>query len=67
MPKAAHVVGAPKSTVITGFVPTPLEKVVDYWPSTIEFLVALGVYAIGGLVLTVLYKVAIGVREELQA
>jgi Ni/Fe-hydrogenase subunit HybB-like protein len=53
--------------VVTGFVPSPLGHVNEYWPSSVEVLIALGIYAIGILILTVLYKIAIGVREELQA
>lgn len=53
--------------VVTGFVPSPLGHVNEYWPSSVEVLIALGIYAIGIMVLTVLYKIAIGVREELQA
>lgn len=52
--------------VITGFVPSPLHHVNEYWPTLPEFLVALGVYGIGALVLTVLYKIVVGVREELE-
>jgi Ni/Fe-hydrogenase subunit HybB-like protein len=51
--------------VITGFVPSPLGHVNEYWPTGRETLITLGVYAVGGLILTVLYKVAIEVREEL--
>jgi molybdopterin-containing oxidoreductase family membrane subunit len=50
-----------------GFVPNPLEKVVEYWPTIPELLITLGVYAIGFLVLTVLYKVAVSVKEEIKA
>ncbi len=53
--------------VVTGFVPSPLGHVTEYWPTALETVIALGVYAVGGLVLTALYKVAIDVREELQA
>ena len=53
--------------VITGFVPSPLGKVTEYWPTLPEGLIALGVYAIGALVLTVLYKIAVSVREGLSA
>jgi len=53
--------------VVTGFVPSPLGQVTEYWPSGREALIALGVYALGGLVLTVLYKIAIATREELEA
>ncbi len=51
--------------VITGFVPGVLGHVNEYWPTRPEVLIALGIYAVGALVLTVLYKVAIGVREEI--
>lgn len=51
--------------VITGFVPSPLGHVNEYWPSGRETLIALGIYALGGLVLAVLYRIAISVREEL--
>jgi molybdopterin-containing oxidoreductase family membrane subunit len=50
--------------VVAGFVPSPLGHVVEYWPTRPEVLIALGIYALGGLVLTVLYKIAIEVREE---
>jgi Ni/Fe-hydrogenase subunit HybB-like protein len=50
-----------------GFVPNPLERVVEYWPTVPEFLISLGVYSIGALILTVLYKVAISVKEEIRA
>ncbi|MBN1608387.1 MAG: polysulfide reductase NrfD [Polyangiaceae bacterium] len=50
--------------VVAGFVPDSFERVNDYWPHWNEFLVAAGVWAVGVLVLTVLYKVAITVKEE---
>jgi [DsrC]-trisulfide reductase subunit P len=53
--------------VITGFVPSALGHVNEYWPTGREALIAIGIYALGGLVLTVLYKIATAVREELQA
>jgi len=51
--------------VITGFVPSPLGHVNEYWPTGKETLITLGVYAVGGIVLAVLYKIAIRTREEL--
>jgi molybdopterin-containing oxidoreductase family membrane subunit len=51
--------------VLAGFVPTPLGKVATYAPTTPEILIALGVYAVGLLVATVLYKIATSVRREL--
>jgi Ni/Fe-hydrogenase subunit HybB-like protein len=50
--------------VITGFVPSPLGHVTEYWPTLRETLITLGIYATGGLLLTGLYKIAVGVREE---
>lgn len=50
--------------VLGGFVPNSFEQVVEYVPNVNEILVILGVYGIGMLVLTVLCKVAVGVRAE---
>ena len=50
-----------------GFAPTPLEGVADYAPTLVEVLISLGIYAIGALILTVLYKVAISVKEEAES
>jgi molybdopterin-containing oxidoreductase family membrane subunit len=47
-----------------GFVPNPLEEVTEYWPTFPEFMISVGVWAIGALIITVLYKVAIAVREQ---
>ncbi len=51
--------------VIGGFVPNHFGTVTEYWPTLIETIITLGVWAIGFLTLTILYKVAISVREEL--
>ena len=50
-----------------GFVPNPLERVVEYWPTLPEALITIGVYGIGLLILTVLYKVAVSVKEEVKS
>jgi len=50
--------------VVSGFVPNPFERVTGYWPTFNEFLVAAGCWSIGFLVLTILYKIVISVREE---
>jgi molybdopterin-containing oxidoreductase family membrane subunit len=50
--------------IVGGFVPNPFERITEYWPTTPEFLIALGVWSIGFLILTVLYKIAISVKEE---
>lgn len=49
--------------VVGGFVPNPFERVTDYWPTLPETIITVAVWAAGFFVLTVLYKVAIGVRE----
>jgi molybdopterin-containing oxidoreductase family membrane subunit len=52
--------------VVTGFIPSPLGGLMEYWPTSPEILITLGVYGVGFLILTVLYKIAISVREELE-
>ena len=51
--------------VVGGFIPNPMERVTEYSPTFPEVLITIGIWAIGFLILTVLYKVAISVREEL--
>jgi molybdopterin-containing oxidoreductase family membrane subunit len=53
--------------VIAGFVPNPLGKVVHYWPTAPEFMISLAIYAVGALILTGLYKIALEVRGQLKA
>jgi Ni/Fe-hydrogenase subunit HybB-like protein len=50
--------------VIGGFIPNPFERVMEYWPTLREGSIALGVWALGFLILTLLYKIAVTVREE---
>ncbi|KKM09740.1 menaquinol oxidoreductase [Clostridiales bacterium PH28_bin88] len=50
--------------VIGGFIPNAFERVTEYAPTLPEVLITLGIWATGGLILTVLYKVAISVKEE---
>lgn len=50
-----------------GFVPNPLHHVNEYVPTIPEIIITIGVYAIGFLILTVLYKIAISVKEETSA
>lgn len=47
-----------------GFVPSPLHHVVEYMPTLPEIAITLGVWAIGFIILTVLFKVAVTVKEE---
>lgn len=52
------------SLVVGGFVPNPFERVFEYWPTLPETLIALGVWGVGFFILTILYKVAVAVKEE---
>ena len=47
-----------------GFVPNPLHEVSEYMPSGPEVAITLGVWAAGFIVLTILFKMATGVKEE---
>ena len=50
-----------------GFVPNPLHEVNEYIPTLMEGMITLGVYALGFFVLTILFKIAVSVKEEVQA
>jgi len=50
--------------IVAAFVPSPVGVVTEYAPSLPEILISLAVWAVGMLILTVLYKIAIAVREE---
>ncbi len=50
--------------VVTGFVPNPLGEVMEYSPTFIEILITLGVYAMGILIVTGLYKVGLTVKKS---
>ncbi len=49
--------------IVAAFVPSPLGVVTEYSPSLPEILISLGIWAAGALILTVLYKIALSVRE----
>jgi len=53
--------------VIAGFVPTPLGKVVHYAPTAPELMISLAIYAVGALLVTALYKIALELRGHLTA
>ncbi len=50
--------------VLGGFVPTPMERVTEYVPTVVEVGVALGVWATGFFVLTLLYKMVVVVKRR---
>lgn len=50
--------------VIGGFIPNPFNKVFEYWPTVPEVLITLGVWATGFFVLTIIFKIAVSIKEE---
>lgn len=49
--------------IVGGFTPSPLGAVTTYTPTLPEATIVLGVWAIGALMITVFYKIALSVRE----
>jgi Ni/Fe-hydrogenase subunit HybB-like protein len=49
-----------------GFTPTPLHEINEYIPTFQEITIALGVWAMGFLILTALFKIAVSVKEEIR-
>ncbi len=52
--------------LVAGFNPTPFETITPYMPTVPELLVSCMIYATGGFVLTVLWKIVKEVRLELE-
>ena len=50
--------------ILGGFVPSPQQEIVEYMPTAIEILVTLGIWSIGILLLTVLFKVVVTVKMD---
>jgi molybdopterin-containing oxidoreductase family membrane subunit len=50
--------------VLGGFVPNTFGRVVEYIPTFNEITVIIGIYAIGLILLTILYKIVVAVREK---
>jgi Ni/Fe-hydrogenase subunit HybB-like protein len=49
--------------IISGFVPSPLATITDYAPTLPEMTISLAIWALGALMVTVFYKIAISVRQ----
>jgi molybdopterin-containing oxidoreductase family membrane subunit len=47
--------------IVPGFIPTPIGEVTEYYPSFVEWLMTLGIWAFGFFILTILLKGAIGI------
>ncbi len=52
--------------VVAGFIPNPMEHVVEYAPTIPELMIGAGVWATGFFILTILYKIAVSVKEEVE-
>ena len=50
--------------LIGGFTPTPYETIEIYTPSFWEISVGLGIFALGALIVSVLWKIALDVKKE---
>ena len=50
-----------------GFVPNPLHHIHEYIPTIPEISIAVGVYGIGALIVTALYKIAVSIKLEVSA
>jgi len=50
-----------------GFVPNPLHHVNEYVPTIPELVITLAIWCAGFLVLTILYKIVVSVKEEVTA
>jgi molybdopterin-containing oxidoreductase family membrane subunit len=51
--------------IVGGFVPSPLGHVTSYVPTLPEMAITGAIWAVGCLMITVFYKIALSVREEL--
>ncbi len=49
--------------IIPGFIPSPAGDLVEYTPSAVEFLVCLGIWAMGALMFTLMAKVALAIQH----
>jgi molybdopterin-containing oxidoreductase family membrane subunit len=53
--------------VMGGLVVSPLEEITEYYPTANEIGITLGIWATGFLLVTLLYKIAVGVEHEIEA
>jgi molybdopterin-containing oxidoreductase family membrane subunit len=52
--------------VLGGFVPNMLDEVVEYYPTANEIGITIGIWAAGFFLVTILYKIAVGVEHEIE-
>ncbi|MBI4756767.1 MAG: polysulfide reductase NrfD [Betaproteobacteria bacterium] len=49
--------------IVPGFIPSPIGEVSEYYPTFVEWLMTLGIWAFGFFILTILLKGAIGILQ----
>lgn len=47
--------------IVPGFIPTPIGEVTEYFPTMIELIMTIGIWAMGFFILSILFKGAIGI------
>ena len=47
--------------IVPGFIPTPIGEVLEYFPTFVEVMTTIGIWAMGFFILTILLKGAIGI------
>jgi len=50
--------------VIGGFIPNSFHKVIEYSPTLLEIVICAAIWATGFFVITILFKIAISIKEE---
>jgi Ni/Fe-hydrogenase subunit HybB-like protein len=50
--------------VVTGFVPSPMERITDYTPTGPEIAITVGVWALGLLLVTMFYKIFVSIKDQ---
>ena len=51
------------SFIVPGFIPSPLGEIARYSPTLAEIFITIGVWSVGILILTVLYKVTVSIKK----
>ncbi|MDQ5917217.1 MAG: hypothetical protein QG660_326, partial [Pseudomonadota bacterium] len=49
--------------IVPGFIPSPIGEVTEYFPTFVEWLMTIGIWAAGFFILTILLKGAIGILQ----
>ncbi len=50
--------------LIAGFTPNTFNEITVYTPSFVELVISLGIFGIGAMVISLLWKIALGVKKE---